>query len=49
MYILIVSFLLENEAMEIHSPVPGHCIDHSVGNDYPADLPGRSEGGRHER
>ena len=49
MYISTITFLFENEAMDNHSPVPGLCIDHSVGNDYPADLPGRSEGGRHER
>jgi len=30
MYISTISFLFENEAMEIHSSVPGHCIDHSV-------------------
>ena len=49
MYLSTVSFLFENEAMDNHNPVPGHCIDHSVGNDYPADLPGRSEGCRHGR
>ena len=43
-----ISFLIEIETMETHSPVTGHCIDHSAGNDYPADPPAGPDGARNE-
>ena len=47
--VTVIGMLFEIEAMEIHSPVTGQCLDYNVGSNYPADLPARSQAGSNER